>query len=89
MTRWLEAAKRSAETSTEPTNLTEPAQAPVLSVKSVLSEAERSSRCAPAEGGPGGDARAYKDCLRCLGPLTYGAAAMKLGWGVTRAWQAQ
>ncbi|MGJ3231733.1 MAG: hypothetical protein ACFE0P_08045 [Oceanicaulis sp.] len=35
------------------------------------------------------DARAYLDCLRHRGPLTYGAAAMALGWGVTRAWQAE
>lgn len=35
------------------------------------------------------DARAYLAMLTCDGPLTYGAAASLLGWGATRAWQAE
>ena len=35
------------------------------------------------------DARAYLAKLKCDGPLTYGAAASLLGWGATRAWQAE
>lgn len=35
------------------------------------------------------DAQIYCDFLRCTGPLTYGAAAIQLRWGVTRAWLAQ
>jgi hypothetical protein len=35
------------------------------------------------------DARAYLAKLTRDGPLTYGAAASLLGWGATRAWQAE
>lgn len=35
------------------------------------------------------DAGAYLDFLRRNGPCTYGAAASALGWGATRAWQAE
>lgn len=36
-----------------------------------------------------GDAEALLDVLRRDGPLTCGAAAAALGWGATRAWQAE
>ena len=35
------------------------------------------------------DAGAYLDRLRLHGPATYGAMASTLGWGATRAWQAE
>jgi hypothetical protein len=49
MTRWLRAAKSATDAGTKPTELTESRPEPVLSVRSVLSEAERavSERCAP------------------------------------------
>ena len=39
--------------------------------------------------GPGADALALLDLLTHNGPSTYGAAAVALGWGATRAWQAE
>lgn len=41
MTRWLQAAKRTTDAGTEPTQLTKPRPEPVLSVLSVLSEGKR------------------------------------------------
>lgn len=35
------------------------------------------------------DAGAYLDRLRLHGPASYGAMASSLGWGATRAWQAE
>lgn len=35
------------------------------------------------------DAGAYLDYLHLHGPSTYGAFATALGWGATRAWQAE
>ncbi len=35
------------------------------------------------------DAGKYLDFLHLHGPATYGASATALGWGVTRAWQAE
>lgn len=35
------------------------------------------------------DAGQLADLLARSGPLTYGAAASALGWGATRAWQAE
>jgi hypothetical protein len=35
------------------------------------------------------DAGAYLDRLRLHGPATYGAMASAMGWGATRAWQAE
>ncbi len=35
------------------------------------------------------DAGVYLDHLRLHGPSTYGAVAMALGWGATRAWRAE
>ena len=34
------------------------------------------------------DPETYLDYLRANGPATYGAAAVALGWGATRAWTA-
>lgn len=51
----------------------------VLSVKSVLS-----ARYVPVT-----DPDALLAHLRESGPTTYGAAASALGWGATRAWQAE
>lgn len=39
--------------------------------------------------GPGADALALLDFLTHNGPSTYGAAAVALGWGATRAWRAE
>jgi hypothetical protein len=44
---------------------------------------------APRADGLDGDAGALLDFLRLHGPTTYGAAASSLGWGATRAWQAE
>jgi hypothetical protein len=44
---------------------------------------------APRADGLDADAAAYLDFLRLHGPATYGAAASSLGWGATRAWQAE
>ena len=57
---------------------------------SVLSEGESSVEplSAPAIGSHP-DAVALADALRLHGPLTDGAAASRLGWGATRAWQAE
>jgi hypothetical protein len=44
---------------------------------------------APRADGLDADAGAYLDFLRLHGPATYGAAASALGWGATRAWQAE
>lgn len=38
---------------------------------------------------PAADAGHLADLLARSGPLTYGAAAVALGWGATRAWQAE
>ena len=38
---------------------------------------------------PDGDARAYLRHLLDNGPATVGAAGSALGWGATRAWQAE
>ena len=35
------------------------------------------------------DAEKYLDFLHLQGPATYGASATALGWGATRAWQAE
>lgn len=35
------------------------------------------------------DTDAYLDALSLHGPMTYGAAAKVLGWGMTRAWQTE
>ena len=45
-------------------------------------------RSAP-RANPQEDAAALADALRLHGPMTQGAAALALGWGATRAWQAE
>ena len=84
MTRWLEAARRSEAAETKLTKPTKPSPAalpPVLSVKSVLSGAEAV--------GFEPDLVALLGLLAREGPHTYGAAAVALGIGATRAWRAE
>lgn len=98
MTRWLQAVRQAGSPAdkTDRTDKTPPgprptgasavqgnAAGPVLSVLSVLSE--------PGEPvhQPRTDPEAYARHLRDNGPSTYGAAAAELGWGATRAWQAE
>jgi hypothetical protein len=100
MTRWLKAA-RQALMHADKTDLTD--KTPALTatraaktnskeVKSVLSE--------KSDGGRSGekavtidqlqrDPETYLAFLRSNGPTTYGVAAIALGWGATRAWQAE
>ena len=40
-------------------------------------------------GKPSQDADTYLAALTLRGPMTYGAAAVALGWGATRAWLAE
>ena len=100
MTRWLQAAKQVSGPPTKPTQPTEPPTLPqpegVLSVKSVLSEGGppvlRATR-PPAQKleitPSASDPETYLAFLHASGPQTYGAAASGLGWGGTRAWQAE
>lgn len=98
MTRWLQAARQAAPR-TQPTKPTKPNQRltefgadstgkGVLSVSSVLS-----GRVTPAAqdraDGLEPETGAYLDRLRIHGPATYGAMATALGWGATRALQAE
>jgi hypothetical protein len=41
------------------------------------------------EIGRAADAERLAEMLATAGPTTYGAAAVALGWGATRAWQAE
>ena len=85
MTRWLQAALQ--------------AENEVLSVSSVLSEgcselklgADRTPTTKPTKltEPPQDDQSAYLSHLREHGPKPYGAVASDLGWGATRAWQAE
>ena len=100
MTRWLEAA-REAPTPTDKTDLTDKTPAFAIregathnsrAVKSVLSVLS-------GRGIKGGaplqweampdDPETYLAFLRAHGPATYGAMSVDLGWGATRAWQAE
>jgi hypothetical protein len=101
MTRWLQAARREATPRTELTQPTKPKELPtegdalapgkqVLSVSSVLSDGGTVSPETPDRAdGLEADAGAYLDRLRIFGPATYGAMATAMGWGATRAWQAE
>ena len=62
----------------------------VKSVKSVLSAGGIAGGVAksPATGLPT-DAEAYLAFLSADGPATYGAAAVALRWGASRAWQVE
>jgi hypothetical protein len=87
MTRWLDAARKAKGAGKE-----HPPQAPsepVLSVLSVLSEGLRAEPAPVRADGLEPDAGAYLDRLRVHGPATYGAMATAMGWGATRAWQAE
>ena len=101
MTRWLQAARRKASPRTEPTQLTKPMELPtegdlqslgnrVLSVVSVLSGGRTLSPETPDRSdGLEPDAGAYLERLRNCGSATYGAMATAMGWGTTRALQAE
>lgn len=67
---------------------------PALRVASVATVAtpprSKSEPLPPARAdGLDPDAGAYLDRLHLHGPATYGAMASTLGWGATRAWQAE
>jgi hypothetical protein len=49
----------------------------------------RKPRPAPPVAGEQPDPDTYLAFLRSNGPATYGAMATSLGWGATRAWQAE
>jgi len=87
MSKWLEAANRETGAGAARAESTEPK--PVLSVLSVLSEGGRASPAPARADGLDPDAGAYLDRLRRHGPQSYGAMASTLGWGATRAWQAE
>lgn len=100
MTRWLQAARQVSGAATKPTEPTQPPAMPlpeaVLSVKSVLSGGVGPvfrATCPPArklEITPSAsDPETYLARLHETGPQTYGAMASELGWGATRAWQAE
>ena len=63
----------------------------VASVATVATPPRPKSQPAPPARADGldPDAGAYLDRLRLHGPATYGAMASTLGWGATRAWQAE
>lgn len=73
------------------------AQARVAIVASVAGQAGRIPQLAEAQAPVASatpssrapDPEAYARHLRDNGPSTYGAAAAELGWGATRAWQAE
>ncbi|MDO9525189.1 MAG: hypothetical protein Q7J57_06545, partial [Gemmobacter sp.] len=95
MTRWLQAARQATEPDFQPAHETRPDAAvmpenEVLSVKSVLSKGGSRNPAPPARAdGLDPDAGAYLDRLHLYGPATYCAMASALGWGATRAWQAE
>ena len=89
MTRWLQAAKQGSGAGAEHLEPASSKPKPVLSVKSVLSEGGRADPAPARADGLDLDAGTYLDRLRLFGPATYGAMASALGWGATRAWQAE
>lgn len=89
MTRWLQAAKQETQAATEVTEPTQLRPQPVLSVKSVLSDGGVADTAPTPTDGLKLDADAYLDFLRRHGPATYGVMASAMGWGATRAWQAE
>jgi hypothetical protein len=101
MSRWLEAA-RQAPIAPDKTDLTDKTHVKVegmgsisnpVGVKSVLSVLSaggivgetpaKSAKTLPP------DLASYLAFLQSNGPASYGAAATALGWGATRAWQAE
>ena len=67
------------------------AQKPAFLVASVATPPRPNSQPAPPARADGlePDAGAYLDRLQSHGPATYGAMASDMGWGATRAWQAE
>ncbi|MGR9312156.1 hypothetical protein ACU8MX_22395 [Rhizobium leguminosarum] len=101
MSKWLQAAK-SQVAPPDNTDFTDktPSEGPrqvVSSVLSVLSGAAEMSKACPASPSPareliealGSDMDLYAEALRIHGPMSYGQAMGVLGWGGTRAGQAQ
>lgn len=101
MSKWLQAAKShvSPPDKTDFTDKTRPedAREVVLSVLSVLSGVAEMSNACPESPSParellealGSDMDLYAEALRIHGPMSYGQAMGVLGWGGTRAGQAQ
>lgn len=101
MSRWLEAARQPPMDS-DKTDLTDKTHAGIVAtgndsdhvaVKSVLSELSAGGIVGEVPDLPAKtfhpDLAAYFAFLGSNGPATYGAAAVALGWGATRAWQAE
>ena len=101
MTRWLDAARR-ASLAPDKTVLTDITQAGVVrvasgsnpaqvkSVKSVKSAGEISGGVSKSPATElSSDSAVYLAFLNANGPSTYGAAAVALAWGTTRAWKAE
>lgn len=101
MSRWLEAA-RQAPMASDKTDLTDKTHAGIVAmrqdnnpmgVKSVLSVVSAGGIVGEAPALPAKtlhpDLAAYLAFLGSNGPATYGVAAVALGWGGTRAWQAE
>ena len=94
---WFDARAKLAEitgqdVATPATPATQAPASPPVSRLSQVSQAAPPKPCPPAPARPDGldpDAVAYLDSLHLHGPATYGAAASAMGWGATRAWQAE
>jgi hypothetical protein len=95
---WFDARAKLAEISGKPpatiaTTATKPGNpAPrVAKVASVATPPRVKAEPAPPARADGldPDAGAYLDRLHLHGPSTYGAVASAMGWGATRAWQAE
>lgn len=71
---------------TTATTATKPSP-PRPSVAIVASVAAPTARNPETDGAA--DAARFADVLATSGPTTYGAVAVALGWGATRAWQAE
>jgi guanyl-specific ribonuclease Sa len=80
MTRWLAAAKAAQSAPTKPTKPTQPGASDLGEVKS-----EKSVLSGPPVSALEQDAHALLAQLEREGPQTYGAAAVALGIGATRA----
>ena len=100
MTRWLAAARRAEGLAGAPGLASSPRTAAEVSSGSSVLSGGREASAWPASGRPKpsavpktlarhSDAQAYLAHLTHRGPATVGAAAAALGWGATRAWQAE
>jgi hypothetical protein len=87
---WFDPHRKLAEIAAQPAKPAQPAPH-VANVASVATPPRSKPQFAPPARADGlePDAGAYLDFLRLHGPHTYGAAASELGWGATRAWQAE